>query len=595
MVPHRPFRSSIQEEAALKKLILVLIVAVLALSAVVTPALAVPTAELNALAEYYPADTVVFASGRIDDGYVETLDGLIQRIAAAIPDSGTAPTIADGLNELVDQALGQGDFQSEVRPWLGQVASLGILSLDRLFGRGPRADGTPSLLIAVEITDRAGAETFFKEGFEHNNVEPDTRTEGGYTILEADEMDDAFVAIGDAVMFVATEYEILPLEAPAESLAANSTFADTIGLLPAGDYNISIFANLGETLGQMMEMQGMEDMPGMGALLPILENYPPFAVGLTILDARSLTIDMVMPYSAMMAQMAEMGYSTDMPRPVNPAFADRIPAGMPLVIHGTGLATQYRNQIANLKLQAEAMGESDMEVFGYGLEQIEKMEEQITFFVQGLTGLDFEDEVLPAIDGDFALYMGPKASLADAKDMRDLLGELPLDFGLVLEVSDPDVSAALVKGITNAVGMADEVTTSTETIGGTEALVITVPPSRDLPFPIEIIVAGNDDVFFIGTRDAARASLNPDGGLPSDPFYQEASAYLLDQPSYVLYLAGDGLLPLVNVVEMQGGRSGRRDAAQLEAVLKLVSSASITASSQGDVGLIRAVLTLPEG
>ncbi|MBL8156774.1 MAG: hypothetical protein JNM70_21535 [Anaerolineae bacterium] len=179
--------------------------------------------------------------------------------------------------------------------------------------------------------------------------------------------------------------------------------------------------------------------------------------------------------------------------------------------------------------------------------------------------------------------------------MRDLTGELPLDFGLVLEVSDPDVSAALVKGITNAAGMAEEVTTSTETIGGTEALVITVPPSRDMPFPVEIVVAGNDEVFFIGTRDAARASLNPDGGLTSDPFYQEASAYLLDQPSYVLYLAGDGLLPLVNVVEMQGGRSGRRDAAQLEAVLKLVSSSSITASYQGDVGFVRAVLTLPEG
>jgi hypothetical protein len=588
----------IQEEAALKKLILVLIVAVLALSAVATSALAVPTAELNALAEYYPADTVVFASGRIDDGYVETLDGLIREITDAIPNAGAAASIADGLDQAVTQLLGTGDFQSKVRPWLGQVASLGILSLDRFFDRGPRgprADGAPPLLIAVEITDRAALETFFEDVSKHTGGDFDSRSEGGYTILKPDFQDDAFVAIGDSVMFLSTEYEILPLEAPAESLAANSTFADTIGLLPAGDYNISIFANLGDTLGQIMEMQGIEDMPGMGALLPILENYPPLAVGLTILDARSLTIDVVVPYGAMMTQMAEMGYSTDMPRPVNPAFADRIPAGMPLVIHGTGLATQYRNQIANFKLQAEAMGETDMEVFSLSLEQIEQIEEQITFFVQGLTGLDFEDEVLPAIDGDFALYMGPKAALADAKDMRDLLGELPLDFGLVLEVSDPDVSAALVKGITNAVGMAEEVTSSTETIGGTEALVITVPPSRDLPFPVEIIVAGNDDVFFIGTRDAARASLNPDGGLPSDPFYQEASAYLLDQSSYVLYLAGDGLLPLVNVVGMQGGRSRERDAAQLEAVLKLVSSASITASYQGDVGFIRAVLTLPEG
>lgn len=579
----------------MKKLILVLVVAVLALSAVVTPTLAVPTAELNALAEYYPADTVFFASGRTDDGYVETLDGLIQRITSAIPDSGVVPSIADGLNEFVDQVLGTGDFQSEVRPWLGQVASAGILSLDRVLGRGPEADGTPSLLIAIQITDRAGAETFFKAGFEHNSTEIDTRTEGGYTILKPDTADNAFIAIGDSVLFVATEYEILPLETPAESLAANPAFTDTISLLPAGDYNISIFANLGDTLGQMMDMNDMGQMPGMGALLPILENYPPFAVGLTILDARSLTIDMVMPYGAMMSQMAEMGYSTDMPRPVNPAFADRIPAGMPLVIHGTGLATQYRNQIANFRLQAEAMNEPDMEAFGMGLEEIQQIEEMITFFVQGLTGLDFQDKVLPALDGDFALYMGPKASLADAKNMRDLTGELPLDFGLVLEVSDPEVSAALVKGITNAVGLSEEVTTSTETIGGTEALVITVPPSRDMPFPVEIVVAGNDEVFFIGTRDAARASLNPDGGLPSDPFYQEASAYLLDQSSYVLYLAGDGLLPLVNLVEMQGGRSGRRDAAQLEAVLKLVSSASITASYQGDVGFVRAVLTLPEG
>lgn len=579
----------------MKKLILVLVVAVLALSAVVTPALAVPTAELNALAEYFPADTVLFASLRTDDGYIETLDGLIQRITSAIPDAGVAPSIADGLDQTVNQLLGKGDFMSEVRPWLGQVASVGILSLERAFGRGPQADGTPSLLIAVEITDRAALETFFKDAAKHTGAQFDTRSEGGYTILKPDTADNAFIAIGDSVMFLSTEYNLLPLEAPAKSLAANPAFADTISLLPAGDYNIAIYANLGSTLKQMMNMQDMGQVPGMSALLPILENYPPFAIGLTILDARSLTIDMVMPYGAMMAQMAEMGYSTTMPRPVNPAFADRIPAGMPLVIHGTGLATQYRNQIANFKLQAQAMNEPNMQAFGMSLEQIQQIEDQITFFVQGLTGLDFQEKVLPAIDGDFALYMGPKASLADAKNMRDLMGELPLDFGFVVEVSDPEVSAALVKGITNAVKMAQEVTTSNETIGGVEALVITVPPSRDLPFPVEIVVAANNDVFFIGTRDAARASLNPDGGLPSDPFYQEASAYLLDQPSYVLYLAGDGLLPLVNLVELQGGRSGQRDAAQLEAVLKLVSSSSITASYQGDVGFVRAVLTLPKG
>lgn len=579
----------------MKKLILVLIVAVVALSAVATPALAVPAAELNALAEYYPASTVFFASLRIDDDYIATLDGLIQQITAAVPDSGAAPSFADGLDQFVDQVLGKGNFQSEIRPWLGEIASVGVLSLERVLDSGPRDSQTPSLVIAVEITDRAAAETFFEDVSKHTGGEFDTRSEGGYTILKPEFQDDVFVAIGGSVMFLATEYDILPLDMPAESLMSNPAFADTISLLPAGDYNISIFANLGSTLQQMMAMQGMEAVPGMGALLPILENYPPFAVGLTILDARSLTIDMVMSSGALMSQMAEMGYSTEMPRPANLAFAERIPAGTPLVIHGTGLATQYRNQIANFKLQAEAMQESGTEMPGLDLKQIEQVEEQITFFVQGLTGLDFQEEVLPAIDGDFALYMGPKASLADAKNMRDLLGELPLDFGFVLEVSDPKVSAALVKGITNAASMAKEVTTSTETIAGTEALVITVPPSQDLPFPVEIIVAGSDEVFFIGTRAAARASLNPDGGLPSDPFFQEASTYLLDQSSYVLYLAGDGLLPLVNVVEIQGGRSAERDAAQLEAVLKLVSSASISTSYQGDVGFVRAVLTLPEG
>jgi hypothetical protein len=169
--------------------------------------------------------------------------------------------------------------------------------------------------------------------------------------------------------------------------------------------------------------------------------------------------------------------------------------------------------------------------------------------------------------------------------MRALMQQLPVDFGVLIAIDDPAVIDTLVAGLTNTFealpneNRDTEITLGSETIGSETVTIVTIR-TDDVPFPIELVIGGDDEVFFLGTPDAARASLNPDGTLLSDP-------------RSVAYLSSGGLLPLANVIRETGGRRGDEQAADFLAFLSLLNSASISQTYVDDVSLSRAVWTLP--
>lgn len=575
----------------MKKILALFAILVAVTGALIAPVAAAPTVELNTLASHFPADTAVLISLRTDDAYIQEIDALFAKIAAQIPGMEAPESIADQLDKAIGEGLGNGDFDSEVRSWLGDVASVGIMSFEGLMGRADISDEDqppPHFLFAAQVKDKAAAVTFWETALGKSETRKyEQRTEGDFTIFSSDDSEESpgIVAISDDVLYVAVYEEDLPLTGQASPLSENPTFADSIALLPETDYNITMFFNLGDLFKQVMASMSDAEAAMLKQYLPLFENFPPEVIGLTVLDERSLTIDIVLPYGDLLKDFSASGMNTAMPVALDPSFAANLLSGSPLVIHSTNLGASILASLDNLKTQAEMMNSDE-----FNADEIEKGVDQVNALIKILTGKDLVADILPAMEGDYALYLTLSPALSDLSNQADVMKQLPVDFGFLTEMSDPTIGAAIAEGITKSMSDAEEIKLSTETIGGVEALVIT-PTEAGMPFPVEIIFASNDNLLFFGTRRAAEAALTGEGGLDSDASYIEASKYFVPSSSVIGYFGSEGLKPLVKVMEMMGSK---RDSEQFAALLNIVSSASVSSSYDQEIGYARMVLTLAE-
>ena len=376
-------------------------------------------------------------------------------------------------------------------------------------------------------------------------------------------------------------------------LSDESDFSTAVGLLPESQYNGVIYANTPALLASAMEdSMSRRDRANMEMFNSLFSVIKPQAYGLTILDDRSLTIDLVAPYSTDASSPMLM---TSAKQPMNLDFAKHILAGTPLVAQGTDLYDNYESAIANFRTLAATMpSSSDMKP-----QDVEAALWGLGFMVRGLTGLETAD-ALGWMTGDYALTLGFSASFSDAQSIYAVAQSMPIEFGLIVEATDADAAQKFYDGLTRSlVGFPDpRVTVSEETLGsGAGALSITIQ-DKNTPFPIELLAATGNGVFALGTRRTVEAALDPkNAGLSSDAAYVEASKYLLTDTNSLLYLSGAGLKPLARVMTQSGNPDNvRQQGKQIQAVLDLISSGSVSATLLPDNGgsLARLVWTLPE-
>jgi hypothetical protein len=560
-------------------------------SLLIGPAFAAAPTDLNRLASWFPETTAVLVSLRTDDDYIALWDSLLERLRAVVPDADDIQLLGETLDNGIEEAFGGGDFQSRIRPWLGDVASIGLISLEAAFDDNRRNDDEVPVLAAVEIRDRDAAEAFFDMVLGTRRKQ----TEGDFIVYQfrGDNREPMALALGADVALLATnDTDILPTEAPAAPLSAAADFTSTLGLLREPDYNITVYLNLGSLFEGMTGNEGQfAMMDPTGGLFALAAIAPSQAWGLTVLDGRSLTIDIAQPFGgAYLKRMQEMGMAVEQPGPVNPAITSRIPAGMPLVIYGNDLGLLLRNGLQNFRVQMDMMGAG----MGFSAEDLEQGLAQATVAVQALTGLDLETELLPALSGGYALYAGLTPEAAEAEDMMDLMqGGFPAELGLFMEVEGEGVAAQIVTGLETALKAADapNVTFEATTLGEASGLQVTVERSRDLPFEVELLILATDNLLFFGTPGAAQATLGADGGLGADATFQAAEGLLVDDASQVWYISGPDFLPLATMVAAMGGDEAEQARAALEALLE---SGTISVTTSGDLNYFRAVWTLPE-
>jgi hypothetical protein len=597
----------------MRKFIVLLLAVVLAVSALPMAVSATPINELNALASYFPEDTPIFFSFRTDDAFLDELDGLYSTLSSKLP--GVVPPF--DLNSTLDLGVSQivpgGTFADNIRPWLGDTAAFAVLSLEKQTDADTTNDEEGEFVLALAITDRAAAEDFLVNTFNQQNVEFEQESGDGFTLFTPQNEVDVFanesaVIIRDDVALIGTLAEInLVNEGVSAALADSADFAATLDLLPEDDYNLIGYFNLADALSDAIVNSPDAVMMDMGFFTSLTQAVGTQAVGGTILDGRSLVLDTVQRLGDVALlessglQIADLGA-------VDPAFAVHIPGNAPFVAHGTNLKTLVETTLNNLRQTivkaAEASPEDDSS-------ELEEMDEGINEFNRVFTeatGLDFEQDVIGWMTGDFAAFLRLSPQLADGRlTTAKLTQTFPVDFGIAIENTDGAAAQRTVEGLTQGLQYAIEqadpsettnVEVSQETIGGADVTVITLLPSdtSGMPYSLDILMGANEEVFAMGTRAAVTAILDPSNSLADEPAFAEAAAYLLADASSVFFLNPSPLLPLADLA----GEFASPDEAEAQqniarAGINLFSSATISQSTDDNGNTIgRFVLTLSQ-
>lgn len=498
---------------------------------VTVPVLAVqPEPDLTALAQYFPFDTSAFAAFRTDDATIAELDAVVARVLAKLPEGLAPPDFS--LTSALDQLAREADLNdfSEFRAWLGDTAAAG-----RIMEDDPNTPGVEGSLFAAAITDRAAAEAFWKaildrSGGQNYNVE-----EGdAYTLyaIETDPPTDAGLLFTDDVMLLGVANLPQLLLTRDAKLAQNDTFRQTLELLPAEDYAAVVYLDTPALA---------EDNPNSQMATDILGQQ---AIGLTILDERSLVVDVASKLGDM-STLQGMGLSLPELQPINPAFAANVPGDVSLLAHSTNIKALYDSLVATARATSIQNGQSEEE-FEQGLNQL-------AFAVRGFTGLDLEADILSWMTGDFALWTSLDTQTITDAIMQGMTGEtltleaFPVNAGMVIEATDPAKAQAFAAGLARALpqltAQNDDVTLSEEEINGVAVTVVTVTAELQtgVEVPLDILIGANDDVFLIATRDAATAILEGEAGFDTTPGFAEVNSLLVGEPTSLWYTSGEGI------------------------------------------------------
>ena len=597
----------------MRRVLLVGLSLALVLGAVVAPAAAVPAADLTTLADYFPADTAVYFSIRTDEGFIDELDTLVDTVRDSLPRGIVPPfTLRDALDEVMAEAFGEdATFDNTIRTWLGDTVAVGVLNLDEAMMGGMRDE--PPMLIALDVTDRDAAEAFILQSYAANDVEVASEDKGDYTVLIPESPSNAFFALGDDVLLLTPERDLLPTNSDFLSLADNTEFTDSVAALPASDYNAILALDLQDMVSQSYDMMmSQSEMMGpsaemLAALQPLYEDYPRQTLGLTILNDRSLTIDFsqsALDYAALSDTfLGNITPLLDAP-PVDVAFAAHVPADAPFAIQGAGFgdSVTYFIDVFAAAMELGMQQSLMMNQTDGGVDNVPAMVQDmdandirafIDLSFSGMTGLDLEEDVLPYLNGN-AVAFG-RALPSEATNMT-------VDGAMVFEVTDAEAMQGIMDQLVEALDRYEADYTNEGGVLVLPGVIRGFFPERfqedlDAEPTFDFLIGLNDDVFVLGSREAVEFVLSGEGdSLADDPAYIEAQATFLEGSQQVGYVGFGPIRTLLEqvVAALDNGSRDQGVGAALM-VLDAVSSASYSAHINPDGSSIgRMVLTLSE-
>lgn len=512
------------------------------------------------IARYYPQDTVAFVSFNVDDATLDAFDTLGKDIARRIGSDAFLPEEEVSLRAALDEAANEiqsgATYESLVGAWLGDRVGVGIIADDALFAEFVQTEDSSDFpyIWTAEITDSALAEEFVAYAILESNTISEVLTEGDFTIYSFLDIDYQ-IAITPDVMFGGTSTLVSRLvSGDSAPLSDFADFNEIVGMVPEPDYSIGYYMNTSLLLEMMSTIAQNDDMTDeeTKAMLNQLEGINGMlAGGFTMVDGRSLVMDIVQTVD--MEAYAALGLSYYSLGTIDPTFAQRLPLDTPLLLQLTNLKGYYELSRQNLEATAAMSPEVNSEF------SAEAINEVLGEF-ENETGINVEQDIISWLSGDIAVFIDMRKDLANATNVFALLTSLPVEFGIVADASaDPATAAVLIDKIETYANKAltdllaselntTEVSIAREEIAQANALVITITDTQELPFPIELVIASNDEVFTFGTRESVRSVLLNDGGLASNPIYTDALDVAVADPYALAYINFPSLQRLVGII-----------------------------------------------
>ncbi len=516
-----------------------------------TQSLTTQTLEILQLAQYMPASTTLFGAVRIDDEHLQILDTLIERVVRRFPNVNVPER---PLRSALEQTLRIGgfDWAQDIRPWLGKHAAIGIGSLESMILGSRMGGSSPEFVIAVEITDRAKAEAFVDRVLAiAREPQFEKRTQGAFTLYVGNQFVSGDLLLGDSVLLIATKGSLNAALGRGDKLSDSKTFGATLNKLPAPSYNVLAYFDLSSIMSMLRSELGRfgGNMPPIQ--LALLSAVGPIAIGGTILEDRTFSLDTVQYLYP--EGLASAGYTYPYSKPVNPAFVNYFPAGTSALIHQSDFKGLV-DMVISLSRLSEAAQDSAFDA------RWERSKEEF----KTLTGLDLEADVLSWMTGDYGFFLSYNPDAPNPLISMSLNEPFSLDAfggGLVIEATDPTKAKNVAEKlgaaiIANSEGKVPNLEVRQEAVAGVPSTVLSVKDER-LSSPFEIVIGANDKVFVIATRAAAEAIFSGAPGLDTTDAYKDATGFFLNAPTQVWYLSPSGfdligLLISVGLVRQAG-------------------------------------------
>jgi hypothetical protein len=491
------------------------------------PVRAIPAqADLLALAAYAPEDAFAYIGFSTDDASISALDALWDRLVGKLPNVPMAP-----LRAAIDQALANSQLTLEknIRPWLGNQAAIFIGNADmQLAGQA----NNPPIALIIEVSDRAGAETFIEEQVLRDALGTFAlkSIEGEYTayIATNPEQIDFEIYVGDTVIIIANIEGMTQATGDVNSvqkLANSARFTEAVGQLPADNYGGLAYINL-----NLLAQNYTLDTRAAQFLSTIVSGESSAVFGLAMQDAanggKALLFDTVIANNA-----SNTGTTTAL----DTAFLANLPADLSGVIAISNLSASI-DQLLGLIDVADTASAA------------QTPSQRIKAGIQFLLGLNFDADIQSWMTGEAALFF--RYDSANSLLMTLATGEpsqqLGFDLGLAIRATDPAKAKALADSLGKfmlGVAARDRRSFNAEstTINGAAATRITLPASNTMP-AIELVLAANDTLLLLATRPIAEQILSGDlnGGLAANAGFAAASPLFVANGGQITYLGGSG-------------------------------------------------------
>lgn len=586
----------------MRKLSLFVLLALMVLG--VSSVSALGETNLTNLAQYVEDDAVAFVSMRTDDGFIATIDALVDRVRPFLPED-ELPT-SQNLTEFLDDTLQDvqlGTFEDTIRPWLGDTAAVAAYLGDSGNMNDPFESG--DVIIAIEA-DGIAALTFFEPFFDEDvqSGELEVGEVGEFTTY-FDERESTVIAFGNDAIFITVSTEedpmdLLPVDNVTNPLSADAAFTTTVSQLPENDYNILIYVN-----SVQLSRMSMTMMDGLSPeLTELLSASGATAIGFTILGEDALTIDIVQ--NVQRSPLEIFGIAPYAPSAIDFSFTNQAPADTVAIIQTSDFGPTVQYAIDSLETMAAYVQEQGgiaefIDPDGVLLTErdLEDLEEfDLDFIVDGginrtftqLTGLSLESEVLPVLDGDLIAYVRTIES-------QGFFTPIIPDGAVLFQTSDADGAANIVSQL-GVLAEQYDIPVEMDTIGGQEVVVLPADESFGFAYTgLDTILGSSDNLIAVGTRGAVNAAMSNDGGLTDDAIFQEAQNYFLDGTQQLAYIATAPLYDDIDAL-IESGLIDPEEEGLVEVYvgLSVIESASITSVISDDnlMSTTRLVLSLAD-